>query len=799
MEERVTMADVFFASSWEMQPEFVRAGYYLDLTPLIESDPEFNADDFFPAALESFRWDGGLWALPTSVSLQFVMYDETAFNQAGLPLPRADWTLDDYVLAAEEFVTIQDGQTFSGVFINQNMLIDPAALEGPDGRPLVTDPAVLEVMQRFRDLREEGLINSYGPNSWMAPVTSGSISSLTSQPPDPEAENYNPVLVPGTAMVGGVDGLGISGGTRYPELAYELIKFIIETPQITERMGGELPALRSQFNTTTETPFWALLEADAETLAMAEEALETAVPFSEIRYFNYLWRIDPGFGPGQGSEEVDLVTAAQEAQADIDTMFALAEERRQRGIVAEVAPPAPPPDLAPGETVLDFSLDLYNYYENEQQWNDLVEAFVAETPSVGAVNLEIDYSNTEEVLEEFDCFYMPYNALGQFEPQDLLNVDPFLDADPTYDVDDVLPGVIDQLQMDGMTYAIPLTIQPRALYYDSVLFESLGIPAPIDGWTIGEFVMALREAQPAMPEGVPVFETMGGPSGMDMLVAAFGGMPLDMTTEPPTLNFTEPQTVDAIREALNLYDEGLIQYYGFSRPIEGGGFGGGGGGNVPMEENAQGPAVMAGEITAGGQFFGRFGPMGQEQDTPYQPTSYPTGSRYTPVEYNVTAAYINANADDPQACYNFISRMAQHPEFFDYMPARASLLDMPELAASHGEDVVSFYRDFANRLRQPNTITPASFMSRPIAPAFYTTQYWLLDAYDDYLQEDNFDLEAGLAEAERKANVYLECAEPLEAPTDPTNQDAWMSYQESVEQCAFAADPDLEEQVNQNR
>ena len=70
------------------------------------------------------------------------------------------------------------------------------------------------------------------------------------------------------------------------------------------------------------------------------------------------------------------------------------------------------------------------------------------------------------------------------------------------------------------------------------------------------------------------------------------------------------------------------------------------------------------------------------------------------MQYNVSAAYISASADDPQACYDFISRMAQRPELFDQMPARESVIGTPELAATQGEDVVNFYRAFAQQLQR---------------------------------------------------------------------------------------------------
>ncbi len=52
------------------------------------------------------------------------------------------------------------------------------------------------------------------------------------------------------------------------------------------------------------------------------------------------------------------------------------------------------------------------------------------------------------------------------------------------------------------------------------------------------------------------------PSGsyLLMLIAAFGGLPIDYRTDPPTINFTDAATVDAIRQVLDLAKDGYIAY-----------------------------------------------------------------------------------------------------------------------------------------------------------------------------------------------------------------------------------------------
>jgi ABC-type glycerol-3-phosphate transport system substrate-binding protein len=85
------MADVIPLSSYQLSPEISRAGYFLDLTPLMSTDPDFNPDDFFPAALESYQLDNSTWGLPVSIDINAVIYNQTAFDAAGADGARCQW------------------------------------------------------------------------------------------------------------------------------------------------------------------------------------------------------------------------------------------------------------------------------------------------------------------------------------------------------------------------------------------------------------------------------------------------------------------------------------------------------------------------------------------------------------------------------------------------------------------------------------------------------------------------------------------------------------------------------------
>ena len=149
-------------------------GQYADrgvLEPIqerLESSAAFAPDDFFPQALEAFTFDGVLTCLPQNVSSLVVYYNVDMLREIGLERPPENWTYFDMVGLARNLTVDEDGdgapeQYGLGVeasiirmapFIwsNGGTLVDD---EAAPTRLTLEEPAAVEVMQSFFDLREE--------------------------------------------------------------------------------------------------------------------------------------------------------------------------------------------------------------------------------------------------------------------------------------------------------------------------------------------------------------------------------------------------------------------------------------------------------------------------------------------------------------------------------------------------------------------------------------------------------------------------------------------------------------------
>jgi multiple sugar transport system substrate-binding protein len=85
----------------------------LDLTEAVK-DPEWDWDDFFPAARDAVTVDGKIRAIPALIDSMAVVYNPKLFRAAGIDPPEAGWTWDDYREIARKLTDADAGQFGTG-------------------------------------------------------------------------------------------------------------------------------------------------------------------------------------------------------------------------------------------------------------------------------------------------------------------------------------------------------------------------------------------------------------------------------------------------------------------------------------------------------------------------------------------------------------------------------------------------------------------------------------------------------------------------------------------------------------
>jgi ABC-type glycerol-3-phosphate transport system substrate-binding protein len=806
MEEYVSSADVVYVSNNNMAPEATRAGYFLDLTPLTSADTTLNVDDFIPAAWQSFQWDRGIWALPVAVDVILLIYNPEAFDNAGIPYPNAAWSLDDFANAVRALTTTDaDGEQQAAYtdygnteYLFRSLLGAP--VYDPSTSPIQPDfsnPTLETLITTWQSLLDEGVVQGLGGGSQIVIIGAGaegpaiSIQQSFGLATFPNQET----TLAGSLLPGGKAGLeaqgfAISAGTQYPEQAYSLLKFLTNSIDVADGLFQGTPARYSLMGMESSNqeggpgggPGLRNLQFTPENQAVIDEAFANAIPVSDMLFGDYI-SVAIENARANGS---DIATALADAELTAVNNLTTAQQRGTDTTIA-VATPVPEVVLNPGEVSLNFGMTSFiQPLPNQDQWDAIIEEFVANDPEVGQVVLDVPFeTDLAAMAQEYDCFYLPTNAVQDSDDlSPILPLDPYLDADPTFDRSDILGNTLQQVQYDNMTWAYPMVIMPELLRYNSEMFQQAGIPLPENGWTIDAFVDALESLKAVAAEDTYPFVPQDfGSNYLLSLIAAYGGLPIDYNTSPVTINFTDPATVDAIRQALDLAKAGYIKYDALAIGL------GGQRAIFAIGGEEETDAIQTYSLAAA---FGLR--MVREEDTvtgqdvdPYRLVAYPQGSSYVPMSYNVGTGYISASSENPEACYRWLSTVAQHPELFNAMPARRSFIDSPAVTTNTDPALLAVFNQVADLLAQPNVINlPTGFRGTP-ETAFLQT--WLNRAFDRYVLEDA-DLQLELEQAQANAQAYQECAAAI-PPYDESSGQAMPDYFNQFMDCATSVDPTL--------
>ncbi|MEQ8672609.1 MAG: extracellular solute-binding protein [Aggregatilineales bacterium] len=790
-------ADVLYLQSGAISPEATRAGYLLDLSPLIESDAAFDIGDFYPAMLESFQWDRGTWAIPLSGSASMFIYDRLAFDAAGVPYPNENWTFEDIASAARALtqydengdisvpgMALYDPAMMFYVFTG-NTFYDPTQLPSP---PMLNTPEVAAFMEEWQALSDDIMPESGGNffNEIPFAIEQAWRLSNASFTQETQERDWQGALLPGGSAGIYTTGLGISAGTENPEMAFALVDYLTRDPVVIERIFADAPARRSMVGVEPEeSNFFGGSELPEEALALIDTAIEVAIPTSELRYSQYL------FTAMQVAEAdgLDMASALEEAQAVAEENLSIADARRDN-VQVFVATPVPTPIVGADQTVINFGLNAFSSeVPNRELWDDVIDEFLATHPRIGNIDIvPPNFGPNGPDITEYDCYFTQNNqiAFPQFETTDLLNLDPFMDTDPAFDPADFFGGALEQVQRDGMTWAYPVVMQPEILWYDTEKFADAGLPEPEGGWTIDAFVDALQTLDFVSDEDEPIFQpTSFGSSYLLMLAAAFGGIPYDYRIDPPALNLTDQASINALRQALDLARDGLMDFQRINAN------GGGGGGFFGGEE------AFAVTTDSFNTFSFRLQNRNEENSfvADWRLTNYPNGNQYTPVAFSLGVAYINNTAQDPQACYEWITTISEHAELFTGVPTRRSLINDPGIAQSQGEDIAAMYRSFADLLESPNVVNfPGQFGGGSSADGAWLETNWLIEIFNGYIL-DGADLETVMAETQTNIEMYRECISdipPFEFDEDNPPEDG-LAYTRQFTDCAVAISPEMRE------
>lgn len=151
--------DVIFTEV-DMFADFFDKDPFLDLTPFIEKDENFNINEYFSEVVDRFTIDGKIYCIPRDTApFACVFYNKDLFDKFGVEYPTDDWDWDEMVEKAKKMTVVENNRVVSYgffawawqnfVYSNGGSMVDD--VKNPTQCTLNSDAAV-EGLQFHTDL-----------------------------------------------------------------------------------------------------------------------------------------------------------------------------------------------------------------------------------------------------------------------------------------------------------------------------------------------------------------------------------------------------------------------------------------------------------------------------------------------------------------------------------------------------------------------------------------------------------------------------------------------------------------------
>lgn len=249
-----TAADVF-QGCCEFFPQWAQAGHTLDLRPYVAADlDETTINDWDPAQYESFFLPNGhQFGLPKYHGALALFYNKDIFDEYGVPYPDDTWDHNDYLDAMRALTHDRDGDgntdlwgsmldiTWDRLQIHINgwngHIIDPT----DPNRCLLGEAEALEALEWLRARMWDDRVMAAPLDVQNMTTRQAFISERVAMVEDGSwalkdilaSANFRIGVAPLPAgpsrrvTLATTDGFGIYAQTNYPDMAWELLKFLI--------------------------------------------------------------------------------------------------------------------------------------------------------------------------------------------------------------------------------------------------------------------------------------------------------------------------------------------------------------------------------------------------------------------------------------------------------------------------------------------------------------------------------------------------------------------------------------------
>lgn len=244
--------------------QYIRQGTLASMDTYISSQPDVEIDDFWPAIMNAYRWEGKTYALPYDLSTMCLFYNKNMFDEAGVSYP-VEWTWDEFQEAAIKLTKDTDGDgkidQFGFILPTFDWTIDvplgtnKSRFISEDGMTCMLDSQeAIETIQWLADLRnvhhvaptpgEAGDIPLFESGkaavTWGNPEAVQNLVQRVGPPRDNDKFLWDVAYFPkkqqnANAVQGG--SFAIGNKIKYTDQAWEFVKFYTSGSMLDEMVG----------------------------------------------------------------------------------------------------------------------------------------------------------------------------------------------------------------------------------------------------------------------------------------------------------------------------------------------------------------------------------------------------------------------------------------------------------------------------------------------------------------------------------------------------------------------------------
>jgi multiple sugar transport system substrate-binding protein len=767
----------------------VDKGLVRDLTPFIDADTTFKADDFIPGALEQFQYRGGTWGVPTSAEFLFMTFDKALFDKAGVAYPEVGWTWDDFTAKAKA-VTVREGDTttqwgFVETLPNHRRFIASRVKDLIDhstdpATPRFDQPDVQSAVQWYTDLYLKDKVTPYFPPpegdvtlanlpesykliqsgktamstdsglSWQVRKQQTKTMSLVPLPIDKANDHTSPLYASGVVM---------SSGTTKPDAAWRWMNFLSQQPPTSIATFKRLPARLS-------------IMQSSGLIDKLDPAYAAAVRFA----FEHVMAQD---GTPIGSSLNDAIESILKDGKPIDQALADAQTTAEASIVdaakkaAEATPVPTVVVAAPQETpvnqnatTIKFSLGTATF--NAPAYRDLAKRFNAANPDIVVEIKQPDLTQTSldipDVAKGVDCFMWAPSLQDPKNLEAILNLEPFLDADKSFDRNDFYAATLDQFTEQGQLWALPAEVSPYVIEYNRDLFDAANVSYPKPGWTLDDFLATAK----ALTKGDGDTKQYGfvgdyfEANDLVLMLQALGAQLVDTTQDPPKIMFDDATMQAAMQWYADLnrkHDVKPLFVTDYTKLL-----------TEASTALVERETMIDDERAA---MWTSYAGMPNLLNSQKRPTmnigvaSLPIGAAGSRGGNYVSSNgyYISADTPAKQACWKWITYLTTAVDVKQGLPARKSVATSEAYTQKVGTERAAAYQA---SLGEGGTSSVYEFFSGKNSWLGYTI-FWLSKAYGEIV-DGTAPADKALADSQKLADDYRACVVQNDAQSDVKQQ-----------------------------